>query len=290
MVNCWWIVGNEKVHGFDPDKMKTGELQQYGIRSGHKKRQLFSYFSDVQVGDKVVIYKTDNESIKYISGLGIITEKLKNDIITFKKIVHLERKLWLLEIRKIDALKNLEFLNAKIGPITISKIKPEEYYAILVEVRKNNTIPVELDLSSVITVKDTYSNKLNQDVQKEPSNGLDGIPDRKENLICRVVRDSNLTKTLKKQHEHKCQICGEALELGKGIYYSEAHHIKSLGKPHNGPDIVENIIILCPNHHVLCDYGAMELKIEDIKQRDVHVIGKKYVDYHNKNIYFGDEL
>lgn len=274
MVNCWWIVGNENAHGFDPDKMKTRETQQYGIRSGNKKRQVFKYFSEVRVGDKVVIYKTDNESVKYVSGLGIITEELKNsDCITFEKIVHLERKLWLLEIRHIEALNNLEFLNAKSGPITISKIKHEEYSTILMEIRKTNTIPVEMDLVSAITAKDAYPNKLNQDVQKEPSKDLDGIPDRKETLICRVVRDSNLTKTLKKQHEHKCQICGEALELGKEIYYSEAHHIKPLGEPHNGPDLAENIIILCPNHHVLCDYGAMELKIQDVKQRDVHVIG-----------------
>ena len=39
--------------------------------------------------------------------------------------------------------------------------------------------------------------------------------------------------------------------------YAEGAHIKPLGKPHNGPDEVENILCLCPNHHVLFDRGAI---------------------------------
>ena len=26
-------------------------------------------------------------------------------------------------------------------------------------------------------------------------------------------------------------------------------HIQGLGRPHNGPDIIENMLCLCPNHH-----------------------------------------
>lgn len=110
-------------------------------------------------------------------------------------------------------------------------------------------------------------------------------PDRVETTVYRVLRDTSLARDLKLLYNHRCQICGDALEISNGEYYSEAHHIKPLGNPHNGPDIAENIIILCPNHHVLCDYGAIELDISDITMIDGHYISIEFIDYHNKNIY-----
>jgi putative restriction endonuclease len=38
--------------------------------------------------------------------------------------------------------------------------------------------------------------------------------------------------------------------------YVEAAHVRPLGRPHNGPDTVDNLICLCPNHHYLFDVGA----------------------------------
>ena len=38
-----------------------------------------------------------------------------------------------------------------------------------------------------------------------------------------------------------------------GRRHAEICHIKPLGRPHNGPDVPENILCLCPNCHVLLD-------------------------------------
>lgn len=38
--------------------------------------------------------------------------------------------------------------------------------------------------------------------------------------------------------------------------YAEAAHVRPLGSPHNGPDTPDNILCLCPNHHVLFDHGG----------------------------------
>jgi len=35
------------------------------------------------------------------------------------------------------------------------------------------------------------------------------------------------------------------------------HHIRPLGRPHDGPDEPENILVLCPNHHTDFDYGRL---------------------------------
>ncbi|EKO3994020.1 hypothetical protein DX541_22410 [Vibrio fluvialis] len=76
-------------------------------------------------------------------------------------------------------------------------------------------------------------------------------------------------------------MCGLQIQLPNGNLYSEAHHIIPLGTPHNGSDTPENIIVLCPNHHVMCDYGAIELSLEEIKQVSSHSISPKSIDYHN---------
>jgi hypothetical protein len=43
-----------------------------------------------------------------------------------------------------------------------------------------------------------------------------------------------------------------------------AHHIQPLGRPHCGPDCIENLIVVCPNHHAMCDYGAIKLALTDL--------------------------
>ena len=110
-------------------------------------------------------------------------------------------------------------------------------------------------------------------------------PSRQRQETYRILRDTNLARKLKQLHNNKCQLCGESIQLPNGKGYSEAHHIKPIGSPHNGPDISENIIILCPNHHVMLDYGVIELVIANLIVHPKHKIGAVYVDYHNQHIH-----
>lgn len=109
-------------------------------------------------------------------------------------------------------------------------------------------------------------------------------PDRQHQETYRILRDTNLARKLKKLHDDKCQICGESIQLRNGSGYSEAHHIKPLGSPHNGPDIPENIIVLCPNHHVMLDYGIIDIDINNLVIHPKHKIGRIYIAYHNEVI------
>ena len=84
----------------------------------------------------------------------------------------------------------------------------------------------------------------------------DAKPKRSQTTTTRIVRDSTLTRWVKRRHGHSCQFCGTTLDTPVGPY-AEGTHIKPLGKPHNGPDVVANILCLCPNHHVLFDAGAV---------------------------------
>lgn len=115
--------------------------------------------------------------------------------------------------------------------------------------------------------------------------GKNELPSRIETTIYRILRDTELTRKLKLLHQHKCQLCGNSINLSLNTNYSEAHHVKPLGHPHDGPDIASNILILCPNHHVELDYGAIKLNIDQLNQVNGHTLSKEYISYHNSEIY-----
>lgn len=58
--------------------------------------------------------------------------------------------------------------------------------------------------------------------------------------------------------DYHCQVCRIRLE-GTAGPYAEAAHIRPLGKPHNGSDSLDNLLCLCPNHHVLFDLGGFSI-------------------------------
>ena len=105
-------------------------------------------------------------------------------------------------------------------------------------------------------------------------------PEKVEQHIYRILRDTVLARIVKEENHYECEICGETLNLKEGRLYAEAHHIMPLGRSHDGPDVRENIICVCPNDHVRLDYGAIALDI-----RELSGVGKEYVDYHNEKIY-----
>ena len=110
---------------------------------------------------------------------------------------------------------------------------------------------------------------------------LPAPPSRIPTTTLRIIRDSTLARFLKQIHNHACQICGDTIQLPDGTRYSEAHHIQPLGSPHDGLDIAGNILVLCPNHHAMCDYGAITLSLKMLTQHDEHEIDPQYIHYHN---------
>ncbi|KAF0218085.1 MAG: hypothetical protein FD174_3105 [Geobacteraceae bacterium] len=101
----------------------------------------------------------------------------------------------------------------------------------------------------------------------------------------RILRDTELARRVKVMHNFECQICGYAIVLGDGSRYAEAHHIRPLGSPHDGPDIMGNIICLCPNHHAECDLGVSELSLSSLHPADGHDLEPRFIEYHNREIY-----
>ena len=89
---------------------------------------------------------------------------------------------------------------------------------------------------------------------------------RAQGTVLRIVRDTKIAKDVKLLYKHNCQVCGIAIPTKSG-FYSEGAHIKPLGKPHDGDDSLENLICLCPNHHVMFDKGVFSIN------NDLELIG-----------------
>lgn len=106
--------------------------------------------------------------------------------------------------------------------------------------------------------------------------------ERTECTTLRIIRDTGLARAVKHLHAFRCQICGERLVLPDGGFYAEAHHIHPLGSPHNGPDEIENIICVCPNHHAALEYLTIRLTLNDLRTTRNHNIDPKFIAHHNK--------
>jgi predicted restriction endonuclease len=102
--------------------------------------------------------------------------------------------------------------------------------------------------------------------------------------INQINRNQRIASALKQLYDFKCQICHIAIMIDSNKYYIEVHHLKPLGIPHNGPDIIENMIVVCPNCHVKLDYKALELDLNNLIMKEPHKIQEQFVDYQNKKI------
>ena len=92
---------------------------------------------------------------------------------------------------------------------------------------------------------------------RDPDTPPNAAP-RRHTSVLRIVRDTRQARGIKKLYDYRCQMCGIRLEGFAGPY-AEAAHVRPLGSPHNGPDTPDNILCLCPNHHVLFDHGGVSV-------------------------------
>jgi hypothetical protein len=123
-----------------------------------------------------------------------------------------------------------------------------------------------------------------EDISEPDLSGGTLIPKKSKLNTYRILRDSLLCRELKHLHEDRCQICGIALVFAEGKTYSEAHHVIPLGAPHNGPDVSGNIIVVCPNHHAMLDYGAIRLSVNELRLHNKHELSNESIAYHNEKI------
>jgi hypothetical protein len=88
----------------------------------------------------------------------------------------------------------------------------------------------------------------------------DAAIERQNREVQAQVRDRKKAAALRRHYKNTCAFCETRLQVGPARWYSEAAHVKPLGKPHNGPDRTSNMLVLCPNHHLQFDRGVLQLR------------------------------
>ncbi|GAB3692146.1 HNH endonuclease [Spirosoma flavus] len=119
-----------------------------------------------------------------------------------------------------------------------------------------------------------------------------GKPKRVDMRIQRIIRDTALSFNIKKMYNFRCQICQIEISTNSGLY-AEAAHIQPLGIPHNGPDIIGNILCLCPNHHIMLDFGSFGIADNlmligmdgKLLKKTNHAINTLFLKYHREHIF-----
>lgn len=117
-----------------------------------------------------------------------------------------------------------------------------------------------------------------------------GETQRVKSTIQRIVRNTELATYVKQIYEYQCQVCRTHVVINGGLY-AEAAHIQPLGRPHNGPDVLANILCLCPNHHVMFDFGGFGiadnltlLKLDgNLFIKPNHQVLPQYLQYHREH-------
>lgn len=126
-------------------------------------------------------------------------------------------------------------------------------------------------------------------------------PERKKRTSLTPLRDKAISDKVKKFYNRVCQVCNVPLKGNITGNISIGAHIKPVGRPHNGPDVIENILCLCPNHHSLFDeYGftineQFELiglveklprnKDKILRVDKKHKINPEFLRYHNEKYF-----
>lgn len=121
--------------------------------------------------------------------------------------------------------------------------------------------------SESVSIKDFEIHKSQQEMDDgelsfEADISID-IPHYKKKKIRSILteRKQEVTSTIKKWYDFKCQICGESFITKSGNWYAEGHHVIPIKDERECEDIDQlgNVICVCTKCHKLMHHGKCEL-------------------------------
>jgi hypothetical protein len=109
-------------------------------------------------------------------------------------------------------------------------------------------------------------------------------PEVQDAIVKRIKRNRKLVSELKALYEGHCQVCGFTFLKGDGTPYSEAAHITPISLLEADLDVKDNLVVLCPNHHKMLDYGALAIDSGQESDELVAIIDSIVMPLTNKHI------
>lgn len=116
-------------------------------------------------------------------------------------------------------------------------------------------------------------------------------PGTSRGVVTRIIRSTRVSDAVKHLYSGACQVCDVVLDVPGGVA-AEGAHIRALGGKHAGPDVPENVLCLCPNHHTLFDLGGIyiddQLEVHDhrghllgpLTRHRQHIVSVVHLRYH----------
>ena len=93
--------------------------------------------------------------------------------------------------------------------------------------------------------------------------GQGGVsPERRQKLAAAPTRSRANVRQLRALYQHRCQLCGWSSEPTFGASVAEGHHLQWLSR--GGEDHIDNMVLLCPNHHRLAHARDAHLDFADL--------------------------
>lgn len=245
------------------------------------------YAEDLDEGDRIIYTGQGGQSAPG-SGVQVSDQKIERG-----NLALVNAELTGTPIRVIRGAGGEKQYSPKVG------YRYDGFYQVMqhwFEISKDGPFVVRFELIKCDDESVTPKPELPKSLVLPPPNGVIS-PQRVRKIASnQPARDPRVPAWIKHIYQDRCQICGTVIRLSDATY-SEGAHIQGLGFPHNGPDIVENMLCLCPNCHVRFDKGAVfltenlhasvdvETNFRAMLKVDVkHKIDRDYVTYHRIHV------
>jgi 5-methylcytosine-specific restriction protein A len=159
-------------------------------------------------------------------------------------------------LKALNALKkHIDYYeHERRNRVTIHKVR-----AIYEKYRSHITIESETDEEEQVEIikEIKRQNKSKQELLNELQNTQETEPLRVEYSGKSYKRENSNIAKIKILRGTKCEICTKSILKKNGTEYIEAAHITPKSK--KGGETLDNILLLCPNHHKEFDLGKTEI-------------------------------
>lgn len=91
---------------------------------------------------------------------------------------------------------------------------------------------------------------------------IENYPEKIIRKTSTYKRDANVRKRVLSRAIGKCELCGKpGFVMSNGNIYLETHHVVPLSE--DGPDNINNVVAICPNHHREAHHGISRMDIRE---------------------------
>lgn len=219
-------------------------------------------------------WKNDKEFFRY--------KPSQDPVFKFKTLILFMENLGLIELKDNDSLVISDYAKElMLEDIPLEILELEKY----IDIAENKYSDKDLASLILYNIKPSLLNYAARNEQFILAMNKRSIKNPKRDKKGKKIRNKLITELAKVRTKYLCQIGGiEPFRDSKGNFYVEAHHIIEFNGE-DGPDIIDNLLIINPYYHSLIHHGSIS-EVENLYDHirknniiNVELFKKMYDDY-----------